>query len=153
MLLELSKRDTEWRKIALKICGCPTLADDLVNDMYLKMYKLQPEKFNNSYISYAIYHLYLNHLKEQSKTRFIEDITPLNLSNDDSNINERKRLNDILDELGLLDREILLHTHEKSLRETCEDLFMSYGKLHYKKKVALEKLENTNGIKKWKNER
>ena len=103
MLKELSKLDSEWRKIALKICNNKMLSDDLVNDMYLKMHKLNPKTWNN--------------------------------------------------ELGLIDREILLHTHEKSLRKTANDLLMSYGKVNYKKKNALKKLINTDGVKNWKQEK
>ena len=37
ILLELSKRQDEWVKMATKICGCKDKARDLVQDMYLKV--------------------------------------------------------------------------------------------------------------------
>lgn len=152
MLEEISKFDSEWRKIALKICGDKMLADDLVNDMYLKMYDLKPQSFNKSYISYSLYHQFLNLLKENKSTVCLENYH-LNNYNEEDNTDLRLRLDSILDEIGLLDREILLHTHEKSLRDTSKELFMSHTKLHYKKKIALDKLKNTQGIKIWKNEK
>ena len=38
MLLELSKKDKKWRHIALKLCGNKDLADDIVQEMYLKLH-------------------------------------------------------------------------------------------------------------------
>ena len=38
MLEELCKRDDEWRKIALKICGDKNIADDVVQQMYISIY-------------------------------------------------------------------------------------------------------------------
>jgi DNA-directed RNA polymerase specialized sigma24 family protein len=38
VLEELSKKDEYWRQIAFKICKDKYLADDLVNEMYLKLY-------------------------------------------------------------------------------------------------------------------
>ena len=37
MLKELAKRDKDWRKMAFQICGNKMTADDLVQDMYLKI--------------------------------------------------------------------------------------------------------------------
>ena len=37
ILLELSKRNKEWLRMAYKICGCYENSKDLVQDMYLKI--------------------------------------------------------------------------------------------------------------------
>ena len=39
ILEELSKRNDEWIKIALSICKDKTLANDLVQEMYLRIEK------------------------------------------------------------------------------------------------------------------
>ena len=49
MLLELSKKDKIWREIAFKICGDHSKADDLVQEMYLKLYS-QKKQINSGYI-------------------------------------------------------------------------------------------------------
>ena len=152
MLEELAKLDSEWRKIATKICGNKDLADDMVQDMYIKMHRLQPKYWNKHYISYAIYHLFINHIKESKKTVYLEDI--LFTDTEDSEITkDRLRIIKVLDEVSIVDKQVLLATHEKSLREASKDLFMSHMTLHNKKKKAFEKLLNTNGIKEWKDER
>lgn len=67
MLEELSKQDTTWREIAYKICGDKSLADDLVNDMYLRMYEQQPDKITNGYVYTVIRNLFIDHTRERSK--------------------------------------------------------------------------------------
>ena len=67
MLDELSKQDKTWREIAYKICGDKSLADDLVNDMYLRMYEQQPDKITNGYVYTVIRNLFIDHTRERSK--------------------------------------------------------------------------------------
>ena len=155
MLEKISKQDDQWRRIALRICGNKTLADDLVNDMYMKVHKVEPKTFNTSFITCIIYRLFLDHIKtiRYKKTSYLEELINFNHLHDEFDIEDRQRLNNSLDELGLIDREILLITHEKSLRKASTDLHMSYGKLNYIKKNALIKLQNTEAIKTWRNER
>jgi|SRR5690554_600238 len=147
ILKELSKLDGEWRLIALKICGDPALADDLVSDMYLKMHNLKPKNWNKHYISYSIYHQFIDGIRKKSKLMYLEDVPYDAKADQNETTKMRKRINNILNELSLFDREILLHTHEKSLRKTGEDLLMSYGKVHYRKQQAFEKLLETKGVK------
>ena len=84
MLKEISKLDSEWRKIALKICGNKYLADDLVNDMYLKMHKIKPKNFNKHYISYSIYHQFLNYINKNKNTIYLEDVNISKMSYNES---------------------------------------------------------------------
>ena len=152
MLQELAKLDSEWRKIATKICGDKDIADDMVQEMYLKMHKLQPKYWNKHYISYAIYHLFLNHVKQKNKTVYLDDV--LYVDTDECNLTgDRLRIIEVLNEMSIIDKEVLLITHEKSLRDASKDLFMSHMTLHNKKKKAFERLLETNGIKIWIDER
>ena len=69
---ELSKRDNEWRKIALKLCMDKMLADDLVQDMYLRIYKQQKDweeiKDNQAFYVYiCLRNLYFNHIKKENQ--------------------------------------------------------------------------------------
>ena len=151
ILKKLSDNDIVWRKIALKICGDKSIADDLVNDMYVKMYSLDKKEYNTHYVSYMIYHLFIDYLRHKKKTIPLDNIKVKNI--EDNTTELRTEINDILNEIGFFDREILLHTHEKSLRKTSEALNMSHVKLHYQKQKAISKLKETNGFKKLKNER
>ena len=44
MLKEVCKHDSYYRKVALKICEDKMLADDLVQEMYLKLYRYDCKK-------------------------------------------------------------------------------------------------------------
>lgn len=70
MLELLAKKDSQWRSMAYKICGCRTLADDLVSEMYLKVYNIDKE-LNDGYIYRVIKSIFLNEKIKQSKTIFI----------------------------------------------------------------------------------
>ena len=147
MIEQLSKKDETWRKIAFSICKDKQLADDLVQDMYLKVYNLNPIKANKSYISFIIYHLFIDHIRKQNKTISLENRYILEDISDDTTLEERKLMLDALNQLNLYDREILLHTHEDSLRNKVKELGISITKLFYGKHKALKKLKETEIIK------
>lgn len=147
MIKELAKKDLIWRKIALSICKDKQLADDLVQDMYLKIYQINPKKVNKSYISYCIYHLFLAHIKNQNKTISLEKCYTLPDTYDESVLKDRIEITKALQELELYDCEILLHTQEDSLRNKSKELGITVDKLFYGKKKAFKKLLNTKTIK------
>lgn len=127
MLENLSKRDNEWRKIALKICGSKSLADDIVQEMYLKVYSAKPKHINTSYIYKAITSVYLNHVK---KTKNNLDITDLQIAYDDN----KKEFDDyeqtIIDrakELSFHKREFIKESYDKSFREIDKEFNINYA--------------------------
>ena len=76
MILEkLSKRNDEWIKIALSICKDKTLANDLVQEMYLRIekYVKDPErittndKISSLYIYVTIRNLYFKHQNNKKR--------------------------------------------------------------------------------------
>ena len=67
MLKHLAKKDKYWREIALKICKDKMLADDLVNDMYLKLYEVK-KQISDFYVIITIRNLYYDYLRDKKKT-------------------------------------------------------------------------------------
>lgn len=65
MLEELSKYDSEWRDMAMKICHNKMTADDLVNDMYLKV--INYKKINHAFVYKVLKNLFLNHIKKEAR--------------------------------------------------------------------------------------
>ncbi len=65
MIEQLALKDTLWRKIALKICKDKMLSDDLVNDMYLKLYDCKKE-INDFYVIRTIRNLFLDYIKQNN---------------------------------------------------------------------------------------
>jgi RNA polymerase sigma factor (sigma-70 family) len=75
ILEELSKRNDEWIKIAFSICKDKTLANDLVQEMYLRIekYVKDPErittndKISSLYIYVTIRNLYFKHQNNKKR--------------------------------------------------------------------------------------
>jgi DNA-directed RNA polymerase specialized sigma24 family protein len=65
MIEQLALKDSLWRKIALKICKDETLSDDLVQDMYLKLYDCKKE-INDFYVIRTIRNLFLDYIKQKN---------------------------------------------------------------------------------------
>jgi hypothetical protein len=63
MLLELSKKDKIWREIAFKICGDHSKADDLVQEMYLKLYN-QKKQINSGYIYATLRSIFIDDIRK-----------------------------------------------------------------------------------------
>ena len=164
LLDELSKRDKDWRRLALKICGCPETAHDLVQEMYLKIYNqenIRPFE-NRSHESVYVYRtlksiwIDQNRTKHEYTTNDPDVFTNLEKYVKDDDILEfRKHINTVLNQMDLVDREVLLWTHQYSLRETAEILNeLPFGKVSYfwvyqRKKEAMKifkELLNEYGI-------
>lgn len=64
-LEELSKYDDIIRLQAKRLIKCPETADDLVNDMYIKLHKTMQNGtiINGGYVHITLKNLYTNHLK------------------------------------------------------------------------------------------
>jgi len=118
----LSKKDDYWRKIALKICKDKYLADDLVNDMYLKLYN--NEKANSDwYVIIVIRNLFLDSLKQRREIS-IDEVTVKETHNhfeiDDNEL-------ELIKGLKWWERELLELSYDHSLRELGEKLNINYA--------------------------
>ena len=143
MLHELCKRDSEWRKLALKICGCPHKADDLVQEMYIKL--KDKTEFNTSFVYHTIKCIFIDSIRKVNPEILTDDFR-LITNIDDNNITEQRfEMLEILKEVSWFEREVLLLTHEKSLRKASEDTGVYYGVLNYHKQKGLIKLKDKYG--------
>lgn len=142
MLEQLAKHDDKWQRIALSICQNPNISKDIVNDMYIKLHDSgkKYDDINDWYVYRTLYTLFMDYLREQKKTQFTsyENIEAVN---DNEMTNTRKEMDELLDKLPYFDREILLHTSERSLRKNEEYLGITIRVLFYSRKKALEKLK------------
>ena len=121
MLDELCKKDTQWRRIALNICKDKLLADDLVQDAYLKVYNLNKD-VNDFYFCMTIKSVYLDYLK-QKKTVSIENFynftTPEAFELDDNQLK-------VVKECYWVAKDLLLMSEDKSIRKIAEELNVNY---------------------------
>jgi DNA-directed RNA polymerase specialized sigma24 family protein len=64
MLEELAKKDAQWRKMAFQICKDKDLADELVQEMYLKLYE-NTNLIKDGYIYTVLRNLFYDYAKQQ----------------------------------------------------------------------------------------
>jgi DNA-directed RNA polymerase specialized sigma24 family protein len=64
MLKELAKKDAQWRKMAFQICKDKDLADELVQEMYLKLYQ-NTNLIKEGYIYTVLRNLFYDYTKTQ----------------------------------------------------------------------------------------
>lgn len=76
ILIELAKKDSQWRKMALQICKDKDLADELVQEMYIKVSnKVKP--LSDGYIFVTLRSLFYDHLK--NKDILVDDFSQFQL--------------------------------------------------------------------------
>lgn len=154
MLEELSKKDKVWRNYAYKLCGNKNDADDLVQDMYLKMYDKEVS-FNESYIKCAIRWIHIDNNKTttmRNREKPVEDLFLKYFATKDKTIHyfeeeqNKKELislfNRELSKLFFVERYLLLEGLEKSTRELEKKYNIDYQKIWRYQKEAEKKLKS-----------
>lgn len=65
MIETLAQRDSEWRKMSLHICKDKDLADELVQEMYIKSVDFKNVKNITNYVFFVLKNLYYDSLKSK----------------------------------------------------------------------------------------
>ena len=122
MLEELCKKDIFWRKVAFNICKDKTLADDLVQEMYIKLSDCKKD-INDFYVIITIKNIFLHHIKKESLKISIGDYdfkdTETLFELNDKEINFIKKLK-------WYERDVIEMTFDKSFHEIQRDLKVNY---------------------------
>lgn len=117
MLEELSKKDFYWRKIAFNICKDKMLADDLVGDMYLKLFDCE-KQINDFYVIIVIRNLFLDHIKKSKQNVSIDLF--YNVSTDEAKFELNDYELSIIEDcnkLSYLQLGLLNESYDLSIRE------------------------------------
>jgi DNA-directed RNA polymerase specialized sigma24 family protein len=151
VLDELVKEDQKWRQIAYKICGCRFLADDLTQEMYLKVHKYQLKEKKTGYIVTILKYLFLDIRDPKKKTKYdnfsyiderstgISDL--VSYQNEGVDDADQKILDDFFS-LPWFQQELILETEYKSLRQIQRETGINYSYVHAKTKEAREQIFN-----------
>ena len=119
MIATLSENNSEWLKIAFHICKDSYLANDLVQDMYLRIYKYPPKKeINNFYVYVVIKNCFYDHLKNENQYTQLNERT-LEQAEDVTNqayFSLLDRLDDELDKIHWYKKRLILNRQEESPR-------------------------------------
>ena len=137
ILKELSKCDNKWRKIAFQVCKDKQLADDLVNDAYLKvMYRTE---CTEPYFRRVIRNLFNDYIKRQNK--YSEHIQELSYEDDTHQLTDYEcRVLNRFYKLPELTQELIKKKADLSFRQLEEDFGIYPMKLYRDIKDAKDKI-------------
>ena len=119
MLTELSKKHSKWLSFALKICGNEEQANDLTQEMYLKVYEAKPNEICNGYIYRIIANLFNDvHRKKKIVTVSIDDKIFVECKNSTFEPNdEEQQILDNFNDLYWTDQDLIRESYDRSLRQ------------------------------------
>jgi DNA-directed RNA polymerase specialized sigma24 family protein len=72
ILKELAKSDVKWREMAYNICRDKTLADELVQDMYIKLHNID-KTVTDGYIFVTLRSIFYDGIRKNKKEILFED--------------------------------------------------------------------------------
>ena len=125
MLEELCKRDKDWRKMAFHICKSKELADDIVQDMYIKFSNYN-KVLNEYYVFFALKSIFLDYLrKEKPKVELNENLYNFDEYDYDSDKIKELALEKVK-ELPYFERELLTVTQTISQRQLARETDISF---------------------------
>jgi DNA-directed RNA polymerase specialized sigma24 family protein len=140
MLIELCKRDKEWRKMAFHICKSKDLADDIVQDMYLKFANYN-KTLNDYYIFFALKSIFLDYLrKEKPKAELSDNLTTFDEYDYDlDNLKEIALVK--VNQLPYFEKELLTVTQEISQRQLARETDIAF--------IVINKTIKNTKVKLW----
>lgn len=136
ILEELAKKDKYWRQVAFNISKDKNISDDLVQEMYLKIYKISLKKeleINDYYVVRILLNTYLDYLKVNKKTISIETISDLESRYFKFEADDKEKF--ILDNLTFLEKEILTLKQDVSYHEIQRKFNINY---QFARRIVLE---------------
>ena len=145
-LKEISKKDHLWRRYALKLSGDKFMADDLVQEMYLRVFKIEKE-INDFYIMLTIRSIFFDKKKKKKNQImvYLEDYDSLLGTEDDPEkkfeINdEQKKILEDYNKLPFHQKQLIKESYSKSLRRIEKEFNINYGFAYREIKKAKKKL-------------
>ena len=146
MLNELCKRDKEWRLLARQIISSANLpsylADDIVQEMYIKLHNKKGE-YNTSYVYLTLKSITYDYLRKAKQTSELDELIPITDEYCDT-------LNEIINELQKLpynQRTICLMKQDKTFRELAKDTDIKTSRLFNWYKKGIEEIKKNPKLK------
>jgi len=127
---ELAKHDVKWRGIAFNITQDRTKADDLVQDMYLKLMDKDKE-LNDYYVTQTMQSIFIDSVSQRYiKNRTVGLIEGMEVKDETEGFepdDEQQALLDKIQALPYHQQEFIAESYDRSLREI-EDVYnINYG--------------------------
>ena len=136
MLEILATKDSKWREIALKICKDKMLADDIVQEMYLKLADCQ-KQINDFYVIIVMKNIFLDHIKKEKLNVSLNKF--YNLESDEITFEIDDQQKKIIDEIYWVAKDYLIMSYDMSLREMAKELNTNYAFIYRTMKKEKDK--------------
>jgi len=114
---QISKNDSKYRQFARQLCGCDSLADDLVNEMYLRVHKY--EQVNDFFVFITIRNLFYNYAKQSKKRVPVDNLSyiPCYSRKFEPDDQQQKFLKRFRENTTWVQRELIAESFDRSLRQ------------------------------------
>jgi DNA-directed RNA polymerase specialized sigma24 family protein len=150
MLDELSKKDKLWRKMSLQICKDKNLADEIVQEMYLKLHN-KDYNITDGFIYVVLNSLFLDVKKKKNRYidinyDFVDNSTDYDIEYDLLIDKALVRLPSELKKLSFVERELLLLNQEMSRRKISDQAEINFRFIN--KTINNTKLKLCQNLKK-----
>ena len=123
---EIAANDKQWREIAYMICRDRDLADDMVQDMYLKLMTVDKE-VNKYYVTLTLRSIFIDSIRRNKSVRLNEDLPIADKSNSFEPTDEEAEILKKIEELPYHQQEFIAESFDKSLREIEAEFGINYG--------------------------
>ena len=121
-LLELSKKDSYWRSIALKICRNKFMADDIVQEMYIKLCDNDKDK-NDFYVIIVMRNIFLDTIK---KDKLFLDVDNYDFKDTSTTFEIDDNEKELIESLKWYEKELIEMSYDKSFHEIQRELNINY---------------------------
>jgi DNA-directed RNA polymerase specialized sigma24 family protein len=142
---QLAQRDSDWRLMAFKITKDKDLADDIVQEMYLKSVDFKNVRKIDWYVYFVLRNLFYDSLK--TKEILIDDFTKFEIIEDENDNNigidffkTKEELEELLQTVSWLERTVVYRSHIEGQRKLARNSGIHIQTIHNINKKAKEKL-------------
>jgi len=123
---ELAEHDSKWRAIAFNITKDKMTADDLVQDMYLKLMDKDKE-LNSYYVTQTLQSIFLDEKKANRTVGIFDGMDIRDEAEAFEPTDEEKAILDKISALPYHQREFIEESYDNSLREIESIYDINYG--------------------------
>lgn len=148
VLNDIVKKNNQWVSYAYSISRDKHLANDIVQEMYLRVFYIKKE-INERYVMKIIKNIFFD-LKKKKKNRviFVESKYLESIADEEGfSIDDRqKKIIDNFEKLDDYHKDLIIESYDKSLRKMQKEFGVNYGHIYRELKKARKKiLSNESG--------
>ena len=125
-ITEIAANDKQWREIAYNISRDKDLADDMVQDMYIKLMDSTKE-VNKYYVTLTLRSIFIDGIRKNKSVRLNEDLPIADNSHEFEPTDEELSLLNKIEQLPYHQQEFIAESFDKSLREIEAEFGINYG--------------------------